>query len=186
LRPGGEIEAMKLSLEGGGRGAAVVALVVLAAWLAGGRHLLRAEVRGFSFVPTLASMSTDERAAKVSGPVYALSKVAASLIPERPGDAAIYFFEPGRAADGGYMYHKLKYYLYPRRIRVVYADSRPDPAMFREGDYIVFYALPGWHGTPAWSSLAHRLDVGLLYSRVDGDGSTAVYRVREGAEDGDG
>ncbi|MBI5453243.1 MAG: hypothetical protein HY956_01300 [Deltaproteobacteria bacterium] len=145
--------------------------LLLALWLIGAFHALKAEVGFYRIIPELLKTDFEGREAFIGGPLRNLSSRAAALIP---GDAAIYFFNP--PVEGASHYSgKARYYLYPRKI--ISVDAGADLPEIRQGDYLMLFVPPEFMDSTFERDLLRLVPASPVFEHADEKGRQALYRV---------
>lgn len=148
--------------------------VLLALWVVAAIPAFMAQYVGLKAALPLSKMSYDEKGPLVSGPVYGLAQRASSVIPDTRSD--IHFINPSENSTDGFLSGRLRYYLYPKKIKVSPGASF-DISAVKQGDYIIVYA-PAASGPEGIDlALNKALMLEPLYREADERGLRAVYRV---------
>jgi hypothetical protein len=118
----------------------VTYFLVFVAWQICAIPLYRAEWKGIGIARGLLHASADERRAYSDGPIYPILKAAQELVP---ANHRVLFINPAIDAQRNYYWHKVNYYLWPRRVVFVKPSDVLDPQTVSEADAILLFDALG-------------------------------------------
>lgn len=144
-------------------------------------QVFKAEIIAAKLLRVILSDSAERRRLTIR-PIDELSEKAALLSPV---GSTVYFFNPSESKSpaGSFISGKAAYYLYPRNLKVIDPGARFDPAILKDGDFIMLFFPPSEDASPASieTAVVSALRADKVYGRSDEKGVQALYRVAGGA-----
>ncbi|MBI5491724.1 MAG: hypothetical protein HY893_02200 [Deltaproteobacteria bacterium] len=156
-----------------GRKGLILAILVCL-WAFGSLPVFKAEITAVKLMRVILSDSAERQRLTIRS-IDELSEKAASLTPT---GSTVYFFNPSesKSPEGSFISGKAAYYLYPRNLKVIEPGARFEPAVLKEGDYIMLFFPPS-EDPSLEAALASALKIDKVYGRADEKGAQALYRV---------